>query len=164
MEECAFDNCNMITGHPGPHGIHVGSGLVLAPHGGGEGKIGDDEPAPTACDCCEAPMVAHRYSNGGGELSCTRCQQNVSFLPDGEKESAILAKLFPSKMSERSRVYREFLNHRANEVAWDYTARHFFGLCTEEEKNDAISEINKLVADKLLEINSISWWQFWRVS
>src|SRR3990167_3545671 len=159
MLACDFEGCNQGNGHAGPHGHTIGGGVILAPRGGGEGQVGPSEPSPVSCDCCGSDMIARRFENGGGLLKCTVCEQDVIFNHDGSSSRAILAIMYPSKMSERSKIFQEFLDHRIFEFTWNNTARHFFGLCSKEQRDDAILKILGIVNDKRLEIKSMrrSW-------
>ncbi len=165
MSECQFGNCDQMQGHPGPHGIAVAPGLILAPYGGGEGDVSPATPCPLRCDCCGSPMALRRFSKGGGKFTCSNagCNQEHCYQADGDSFAAVIAKMFPSEMREGSSIYRDFLAHRIAETKFRAEARYLVGLIGETEKDNEISAIEKLVAEKLIELATHPhWWQFWK--
>lgn len=165
MTECQFDNCNRPNGHPGPHGITVDkSGIVFAPHGGDEGTLGQREFTNLPCDNCGGGMNVQRFGHGGGVFKCGLCEQCVTYMSDGSSSATIIPALYPSKMSESSKLFQELLDHRMSEVRFHCRARHILGLITSDERDDQISAFDDQVAAKRREIAATkkrSWWRIW---
>lgn len=134
-ENCEFSDCNQARGHPGAHGYSPAPGLVFAPHGGGEGRLGPWEVTTLGCNCaCTGVMVLRRFSNGGGEFACPRCGQRVFLGPNETMQQRILPRLYPTGMKESSRLYREGVEYALEQWRWRTEAMHLCGLIDEVQR------------------------------
>lgn len=160
--DCPFEGCNQPIGHDGPHGLAAAPGVVLAPYGGGEGSVGDWEPCLLECDCCRAPMRQRRFETGGGEFACTKCDQAHSFYPDGTHTRAIIARMYPSKMNRRHKLWREAVEYRLRQWSFTMTAKCLLALVTKDEADRSIANATQQVVDELAALpRDIKWWRFW---
>lgn len=147
MDQCESERCNMPKNHDGPHGVHIGSGLILAPYGGSEGGFDwEESDAEVPCESCGMKMRKKRFKNGGGILDCLACRQNWSFQPDGSSSSA-LTTLWPSGMKEADAVYREYVDWRLKQWVFSANARCEIGLIDEAERARQIASATKTVED-----------------
>jgi len=136
MIKCPFKDCNMVEGHEGPHGFAVNKNIVLAPFGGGEGKIAGPTLVDLRCDICGSQMKMFKFENGGGRFECTRtaepdCEQEWYFYPNGRINHTILAKMYPSNMNKESKIYDEFLSHQLKEHGFKMRASVLCGILTQ---------------------------------
>ena len=141
--ECKFQPCNMIEGHPGPHGHAVGDGIIFAPHGGDEGIISDPIECDLLCDCCDSSMLMTKHSNGGGMFKCTNCNQCHDIDTNGQGSVTILSRLYPSNMEEGSKIQREAAVHQANEYRFGAKAKYLLDMISQSEYNSIIEKIKK---------------------
>lgn len=145
INQCGFENCNQVQNHVGPHSFAIGDGLVLGPHGGGEGILLSPELTDLLCDCCGHPMMLHRGSIGGGIFRCSSCGQDYSYSANGYRTSRILARLYPSNMKENSELYREYVDYTLSGWLFDAKARFLLGLYSAEEYAERIVEAQDIV-------------------
>ena len=143
IERCPFEHCGLPPGHVGPHGFPLGGGVVLAPHGGGEGEVGAWGECELSCDCCGKRMVVRKYSNGGGELKCTACDQFHTFSSDGRHSVRVLASLFPSNIEPGSKIHIEFLEYRKKELCFKAQACRLLGLLTGTGCDEQLLKISR---------------------
>ena len=137
----------MPENHDGPHGLHIGSGIVLAPHGGGEGGfINGWSDSDISCESCGAEMRSKKFVNGGGLLDCTKCGQKWSFGPDGSS-SCVSTTLWPSDMKETDTMYRDYVDWKLKQWIFAAHARRAFGLIDEVEQLRLITKATKTVED-----------------
>jgi hypothetical protein len=97
-------------------------------------------------------MVLRRFSRGGGAFDCQSCEQQWSFQPDGGSTCRVIARMYPSQMSEGSRIFDEYLDYRLSEVAFVLEAERLCGLISPEEKAEQFAEFVAKVDAKRAEI------------
>lgn len=137
----------MTEGHNGPHGVHIGSGVVLAPHGGGEGGFIDGESdSELLCESCGAKMRSKKFTNGGGILTCTKCKQNWAFQLDGSS-SCVSTTVWPSGMKETDATFRDYVAWQLKQWIFKTNARCELGLIDDVERARRIAEGTKTVED-----------------
>lgn len=131
------NTCNRPQGHPGPHGIDIGGGLILGPFDGSANPPG--ELCELACDCCSAPMLMNKKEK---TFSCSACKQVHSFGAFGHT-CLIVARLYPSKMNRKMALAS--LAYRASQATFRCRALLLLGEITQSEFDQDLIEIQKQV-------------------
>lgn len=158
---CDFPNCNQIAGHEGSHGkvLDGAPGVVWSAYGGGEGLKGAAEPTNIPCDSCGAPFTLRRYELGGGEFSCTNCEQMIFIDKIGGIRS-IKSSLY-GRVKPGTKEHVERLDKMFRRLVYEQILLHKVGAITPKEAADAVARWQAEVAPvKAMIANPPKKWRF----